>query len=284
MLRWLASLTDSSPWVQLAVPVNSRHLWIATYSRPPMVCAQLRTYISEAEHKETLAASPLLELDARRKQLPRASNAITSRRHCNPTRCGSGCGTRATTGRCVSPDAYRAVLMREGRLRWRTRCHGLRESRPVSSGSARWRTAFGCTAMRNGFPASGPKPIRCFARPVTWVSIMWSSKTSATPASRPFLRGRFGTAVVAGRQRGRIHAIADSRALPQDRRVHPRYPAYGTARLRWRLCDQSLRHRRPGSRHSVPQGGQYLYCDTTTIHARALAWLDQVEAEDGGAT
>ena len=31
-------------------------------------------------------------------------------------------------------------------------------------------------------------------------------------------------------------------------------------------------------RHSVPQGGQYLYCDTTTIHARALAWLDQVEA------
>jgi hypothetical protein len=35
-------------------------------------------------------------------------------------------------------------------------------------------------------------------------------------------------------------------------------------------------------RHSVPQGEQYLYCDTTTIHARALAWLDQVEAEDGG--
>ena len=35
-------------------------------------------------------------------------------------------------------------------------------------------------------------------------------------------------------------------------------------------------------RHSVPQGGQYLYCDTTTIHARALAWLVQVESEDGG--
>ena len=66
MLRWLASLTDSSPLGS----VGGARKFAASldrdiFSATDVVCAQLRAFISEAEHKETLAASPLLELDAR---------------------------------------------------------------------------------------------------------------------------------------------------------------------------------------------------------------------------
>jgi hypothetical protein len=37
-------------------------------------------------------------------------------------------------------------------------------------------------------------------------------------------------------------------------------------------------------RHSVPQGGHFLFCDTSTIYQRLTAWLDQAQRDTSGST
>jgi hypothetical protein len=37
-------------------------------------------------------------------------------------------------------------------------------------------------------------------------------------------------------------------------------------------------------RHSVPQGGHFLFCDTSAIYQRLMAWLDQAERDTSGST
>jgi hypothetical protein len=37
-------------------------------------------------------------------------------------------------------------------------------------------------------------------------------------------------------------------------------------------------------RHSVPQGGHFLFCDTTAIYQRLMSWLDQAQRDTSGST
>mgnify|MGYP000075291285 CR=1 FL=1 len=114
MLRWLASLTDSSPLGS----VGGARKFAASldrdiFSATDVVCAQLRAFISEAEHKETLAASPLLELDARLEatttRLERDYLAASLQSHSLRERLWDSGYDWAMR----FADAYRAILMRE---------------------------------------------------------------------------------------------------------------------------------------------------------------------------
>lgn len=284
MLRWLASLTDSSPLGS----VGGARKFAASldrdiFSATDVVCAQLRTYISEAEHKETLAASPLLELDARLEatttRLERDYLAASLQSHSLRERLWDSGYDWAMR----FADAYRAVLMRE-----------------AASVAGRAATEFARVAARFFWFRTMAYRFRLY-RHEEWIPGIWaethqvfrktcdlgvdhvvvediSNARQPTFPARAFsvlLLLRVGNA--GGYTPSQIHALYRKiEEFTHDIRLTARPASDGGFAINLSGTDGLV------PRHSVPQGGQYLYCDTTTIHARALAWLDQVEAEDGG--
>jgi len=284
MLRWLASLTDSSPLGS----VGGARKFAASldrdiFSATDVVCTQLRTYISEAEHKETLAASPLLELDARLEatttRLERDYLAASLQSHSLRERLWDSGYDWAMR----FADAYRAVLMRE-----------------AASVAGRAATEFARVAARFFWFRTMAYRFRLY-RHEEWIPGIWaethqvfrktcdlgvdhvvvediSNARQPTFPARAFsvlLLLRVGNA--GGYTPSQIHALYRKiEEFTHDIRLTARPASDGGFAINLSGTDGLV------PRHSVPQGGQYLYCDTTTIHARALAWLDQVEAEDGG--
>ncbi len=284
MLRWLASLTDSSPLGS----VGGARKFAASldrdiFSATDVVCAQLRAFISEAEHKETLAASPLLELDARLEatttRLERDYLAASLQSHSLRERLWDSGYDWAMR----FADAYRAILMRE-----------------TASVAGRAATEFARVAARFFWFRTMAYRFRLY-RQEEWIPGIWaethqvfrktcdlgvdhvivddiSNAGQPTFPARAFsvlLLLRVGNA--GGYTPSQIHALYRKiEEFTHDIRLTARPASDGGFAINLSGTDGLV------PRHSVPQGGQYLYCDTTTIHARALAWLDQVEAEDGG--
>ncbi len=284
MLRWLASLTDSSPLGS----VGGARKFAASldrdiFSATDVVCAQLRAFISEAEHKETLAASPLLELDARLEatttRLERDYLAASLQSHSLRERLWDSGYDWAMR----FADAYRAILMRE-----------------TASVAGRAATEFARVAARFFWFRTMAYRFRLY-RHEEWIPGIWaethqvfrktcdlgvdhvivddiSNAGQPTFPARAFsvlLLMRVGNA--GGYTPSQIHALYRKiEEFTHDIRLTARPASDGGFAINLSGTDGLV------PRHSVPQGGQYLYCDTTTIHARALAWLDQVEAEDGG--
>ena len=284
MLRWLASLTDSSPLGS----VGGARKFAASldrdiFSATDVVCAQLRAFISEAEHKETLAASPLLELDARLEatttRLERDYLAASLQSHSLRERLWDSGYDWAMR----FADAYRAILMRE-----------------TASVAGRAATEFARVAARFFWFRTMAYRFRLY-RHEEWIPGIWaethqvfrktcdlgvdhvivddiSNAGQPTFPARAFsvlLLLRVGNA--GGYTPSQIHALYRKiEEFTHDIRLTARPASDGGFAINLSGTDGLV------PRHSVPQGGQYLYCDTTTIHARALAWLDQVEAEDGG--
>ncbi len=285
MLRWLASLTDSSPLGS----VGGARKFAASldrdiFSATDVVCAQLRAFISEAEHKETLAASPLLELDARLEatttRLERDYLAASLQSHSLRERLWDSGYDWAMR----FADAYRAILMRE-----------------TASVAGRAATEFARVAARFFWFRTMAYRFRLY-RHEEWIPGIWaethqvfrktcdlgvdhvivddiSNAGQPTFPARAFsvllLLLRVGNA--GGYTPSQIHALYRKiEEFTHDIRLTARPASEGGFAINLSGTDGLV------PRHSVPQGGQYLYCDTTTIHARALAWLDQVEAEDGG--
>jgi len=283
MLRWLASLTDSSPLGS----VGGARKFAASldrdiFSATDVVCAQLRAFISEAEHKETLAASPLLELDARLEatttRLERDYLAASLQSHSLRERLWDSGYDWAMR----FADAYRAILMRE-----------------TASVAGRAATEFARVAARFFWFRTMAYRFRLY-RHEEWIPGIWaethqvfrktcdlgvdhvivddiSNAGQPTFPARAFsvlLLLRVGNA--GGYTPSQIHALYRKiEEFTHDIRLTARPASDGGFAINLSGTDGLV------PRHSVPQGGQYLYCDTTTIHARALAWLDQVEAEDG---
>lgn len=284
MLRWLASLTDSSPLGS----VGGARKFAASldrdiFSATDVVCAQLRSFVSEAEHKETLAASPLLELDARLEatttRLERDYLAASLQSHSLRERLWDSGYDWAMR----FADAYRAILMRE-----------------TASVAGRAATEFARVAARFFWFRTMAYRFRLY-RHEEWIPGIWaethqvfrktcdlgvdhvivddiSNAGQPTFPARAFsvlLLLRVGNA--GGYTPSQIHALYRKiEEFTHDIRLTARPASDGGFAINLSGTDGLV------PRHSVPQGGQYLYCDTTTIHARALAWLDQVEAEDGG--
>lgn len=289
MLRWLSSLTDSRP---LGSVGGARKLAASLdrdiFTASDVVCAQLRSFASEAEHQETLSAAPLLELDlkldAMTMRLERDYLAASLQSHSLRERLwdtGYDWAMRFA-------DAYRLVIMRE-----------------AASLASRSASEFARVAARFFWFRTMAYRYRLY-RHEEWIPGIWvethqvfrktcdlgvdhvvvpdnSSRSGSgagqtTYAARNFavlMLLRLGNA--GGYTPSQIHALyCKIDEFTFDVRLTAR-PA----------ADDGFAVNLVGfeglvPRHAVPQGGQFLYCDTTVIHSRALAWLDQVESEDGG--
>ena len=289
MLRWLSSLTDSRP---LGSVGGARKLAASLdrdiFTASDVVCAQLRSFASEAEHQETLAAAPLLELDLKLEamtvRLERDYLAASLQSHSLRERLwdtGYDWAMRFA-------DAYRLVIMRE-----------------TASLTARSASEFARVAARFFWFRTMAYRYRLY-RHEEWIPGIWVEthqvfrKTCdlgvdhvvvpdnsgggsngvgrTTYAARNFavlMLLRLGNA--GGYTPSQIHALY--RKIDEFT-----YDVRLTARP---AADDGFAVNLAGfeglvPRHAVPQGGQFLYCDTGPIHSRALAWLDQVESEDGG--
>ena len=292
MLRWLSSLTDSRPLGS----VSGARKFAATLDRDiftaaDVVCAQLRAFASEAETRETLVAAPLLELDAKLEamtaRLERDYLAASLQSHSLRERLWD-------TGYDWTmrfADAYRLVIMRE-----------------AASLAARSATEFARVAARFFWFRTMAYRYRLY-RHEDWIPGIWvethqvfrktcdlgvdhvvvpdmiavggnatkgvNLTTYPARAFATLLLLRLGNA--GGYTPSQIHALYRKfDEFTSDVRLTAR-PA----------ADDGFAVNLAGSeglvpRHAVPQGGQFLYCDTGIIHSRALAWLDQVESEDGG--
>ena len=289
MLGWLSRLTDSRPLGS----VGGARKFAASLDRDiftasDVVCAQLRAFASEAEHQETLAAAPLLELDLKLEamtvRLERDYLAASLQSHSLRERLwdtGYDWAMRFA-------DAYRLVIMRE-----------------TASLAARSASDFARVAARFFWFRTMAYRYRLY-RHEDWIPGIWVEthqvfrKTcdlgvdhvvvpdnsgggsngggQATYPARNFavlMLLRLGNA--GGYTPSQIHALY--RKIDEFT-----YDVRLTARP---VADDGFAVNLAGfeglvPRHAVPQGGQFLYCDTGPIHSRALAWLDQVESEDGG--
>ena len=281
MLRWLSSLTDSRPLGS----VGGARKFAASLDRDiftasDVVCAQLRSFVSDAETQETLAVAPLLELDlkveAMTARLERDYLAASLQSHSLRERLWD-------TGYDWSmrfADAYRQLIMRE-----------------AASLAARSATEFARVAARFFWFRTMAYRYRLY-RHEDWIPGIWvethqvfrktcdlgvdhvvvpdaSGSTYPARAFATLLLLRLGNA--GGYTPSQINVLYKKiDEFTFDVRLTAR-PA----------ADDGFAVNLAGPeglvpRHAVPQGGQFLYCDTGTIHGRALAWLDQVESEDGG--
>ena len=284
MLRWLSTLTDSRP---LGSASGARK-FVATldrdiFSASDVVCAQLRSFISDADQQPGLNPEPLFELDLRLEpmtaRLERDYLAASLQSHSLRERLwdtGYDWAMRFA-------DAYRLILMRE-----------------TASVAGRSASEFARVAIRFFYFRAMAYRYRLY-RHEEWIPSLWvethlvfrkacdlgvdhvvvADANVAGQSSYParafatLLLLRLGNA--GGYTPSQIHALYKK----IDEFTHD-------LKLTARAADESgFAINLAGSeglvpRYSVPQGGQYLYCDTTTTHARALAWLDQVESEDGG--
>lgn len=290
MLRWLSNLTDSRPLGS----VRGARKFAASLDRDifsacDVVCAQLRAFASEAEQKHALATTPLLELDlkveAMTARLERDYLAASLQSHSLRERLWDSGYDWAMR----FADAYRLLIMRE-----------------AASLAARSATEFARVAARFFWFRTMAYRYRLY-RHEEWIPAVWvdthqvfrktcdlgvdhvvvpdvggdsdsRSVVLTTYPARVFatlLLLRLGNA--GGYTPSQIHALYKKiDEFTHDIRLTAR-PA----------ADDGFAVNLAGSeglvpRHAVPQGGQFLYCDTGTIHSRALSWLDQVESEDGG--
>jgi hypothetical protein len=283
MLRWLNSLTDSRPLGS----VGGARKFAASLDRDifaavDVLCAELRGFASDADRQPLLYAPPLLELDLRVEamttRLERDYLAASLQSHSLRDRlwdAGYDWAMRFA-------DVYRLVILRE------TASLGGRSASEFAQVSARFfwfRTmAYRYRLYRHEdwVPSIWIETHHVFSKAcdlgvdhVTVADI--SNRGQSTFPARAFstlLLLRLGNA--GGYTPSQIHSLF--RKL--DEFTHD---AKLTARP---SVDDAFAVNLAGPeglvpRHAVPQGGQFLYCDTTAVHARALAWLDQVESEDG---
>ena len=283
MLRWLSNLTDSRP---LGSVGNARKFVASLdsdiFTAADTVCAQLRAYVNDTEQHAHLNPAPLFELDLRAEamttRLERDYLAASMQSHSLRERLwdtGYDWAMRFA-------DAYRLILMME-----------------TASVAGRSASEFARVALRFFHFRAMAYRYRLY-RHEEWIPAIWiethqvfrkacdlgvdhvvvadpstglTSYPARTFAALALLRlGNAG-----GYTPSQINALFKKfEEFTHDMKL--------TARA---ANESGFAINLAGSeglvpRHSVPQGGQYLYCDTTAIHARALAWLDQVESEDGG--
>ena len=289
MLRWLSSLTDSRPLGS----VGGARKFAASLDRDiftasDVVCAQLRSFVSEAEQEETLAALPLLELDlkleATTARLERDYLAASLQSHSLRERLwdtGYDWAMRFA-------DAYRLVIMRE-----------------AASLASRSASEFARVAARFFWFRTMAYRYRLY-RHEEWIPGIWvethqvfrktcdlgvdhvvvpdnSGGGSTGAAATTYPARAFATLLLL--RLGNAGGYTPSQIYALYRKIDEfTHDIQLTARP---AADDGFAVNLAGSeglvpRHAVPHGGQFLYCDTGTIHSRALSWLDQVESEDGG--
>ena len=284
MLRWLSSLTDSRP---LGSASGARK-FVATldrdvFSSSDVVCALLRSFISDADQQPSLNPEPLFDLDLRLEpmtaRLERDYLAASLQSHSLRERLwdtGYDWAMRFA-------DAYRLILMRE-----------------TASVAGRSASEFARVAIRFFFFRAMAYRYRLY-RHEEWIPGLWIETHLVFRKACDLGVDHVVVADVNGGGQSSYPARAFATlALLRLGNAGGYTPSQINAlykkieefthdlKLTARPADESgFAINLAGSeglvpRHSVPQGGQYLYCDTTTIHARALAWLDQVESEDGG--
>lgn len=284
MLRWLNSLTDSRPLGSVA----GARKFVASLDRDVFaaadtMCGQLRSFVNDADQQETLSAAPLLEIDARAEamttRLERDYLAASLQSHSLRERLWDSGYDWAMR----FADSYRVILMRT-----------------TTTVAGRSATEFARVAARFFWFRMMAYRFRLY-RHEEWIPGIWleinqvfsktcdlgvdhvvvsdiSNPGQATYPARAFatlLLLRVGNA--GGYTPSQIHALYKKlEEFTSDIKLTARAGSDGGFAINLSGSDGLV------PRHSVPQGGQYLYCDTTSIHARALAWLDQVESEDGG--
>ncbi len=284
MLRWLSSLTDSRPLGSVGGARKfAAGLDRDIFTAADVLCAQLRAFSSEAEQQDTLNAVPLLELDLRVEamtaRLERDYLAASLQSHSLRERLWD-------TGYDWSmrfADAYRLIIMRE-----------------AASLASRSATEFARVSARFFWFRTMAYRYRLY-RHEEWIPGIWiethqvfrktcdlgvdhvavadiSNAAQPTSPARAFatlLLLRLGNA--GGYTPSQINALFKKiEEFTHDIKL--------TARP---SVDDGFAVNLAGAeglvpRHAVPQGGQFLYCDTTSVHSRALAWLDQIESDDGG--
>jgi hypothetical protein len=284
MLRWLSSLTDTRPLGSIGGARKfTSSLDRDIFASGEAVCAQLRTYVSDAEHGESATAAPLLELDSRTlaitARLERDYLAASLQSHSLRDRlwdAGYDWAMRYA-------DAYRSAL-----------------GRATNSVGGRAATEFARVAARFFWFRSMAYRYRLY-RHEEWIPGIWTEthlvfrkvcdlgvdhvaapdvehEGQTTYPARAFvtlLLMRLGNA--GGYSPSQIHALfLKLGEFSYDVRLTARPSVEGGFAVNLAGADGLV------PRHAVATGGQYLYCDTTAAHARALAWLDQVESQDGG--
>ena len=285
MLRWLSSLTDSRPLGS----VSGARKFAASLDRDVFaaadsLCAQLRAFASEAEQEESLSSAPLLELDnkveALTARLERDYLAASLQSHSLRERLWDSGYDWAMR----FADAYRIIIMRE-----------------AASLSGRSATEIARAAARFFWFRTMAYRYRLY-RHEDWIPAIWVEThlvfrkscdlgvdhvvvndtatvgQTATYPARAFavlMLLRLGNA--GGYSPSQIFALYRKiEEFAHDIRLTARPAADDGFAVNLAGADGLV------PRHAVPQGGQYLYCDTGTVHSRALAWLDQIESEDGG--
>ena len=283
MLRWLSSLTDSRPLGSASgakkfVAALDRDIFVASDA----VCAVLRSYVSDADSQNSFNPAPLFELDLRTEamtvRLERDYLAASMQSHSLRERLwdtGYDWAMRYA-------DAYRLILMKE-----------------TASVAGRSASEFARVAIRFfNFRAMAYR-YRLY-RHEEWIPGIWIETHQVFRKACDLGVDHVGVVDPGNGQSSYPARAFSALALlrlgnaggytPSQINVLYRKIEEFThdLKLTARAANESgFAINLAGSdglvpRHSVPQGGQYLYCDTTAIHARALAWLDQVESEDGG--
>ena len=283
MLRWLTNLTDSRP---LGSAGGARKFVAALdrdiFSASDAVCAVLRSFNSDGENQEVLSPGPLFELDLRTDamtlRLERDYLAASLQSHSLRERLwdtGYDWAMRFA-------DAYRLILMRE-----------------TASVAGRSASEFARVAIRFFYFRAMAYRYRLY-RHEEWIPAIWVETHQVFRKACDLGVDHVVVTDPAGGQASYPARAFSALALLRLGNAGGYTPSQINAlykkieefthdvKLTARPANESgFAINLAGSdglvpRHSVPQGGQYLYCDTTPIHARALAWLDQVESEDGG--
>jgi hypothetical protein len=284
MLRWLSSLTDARPLGSVGAARKfaaslDRDIFAAT----DVLCTQLRSFASDAEQGDPLLAAPVLELDRQVEpltaRLERDYLAASLQSHSLRERLwDSGYDWSMRFA-----DAYRLILMRE-----------------AASLGGRAATEFARVSARFFWFRAMAYRYRLY-RHEEWVPGIWVETHQVFSKSCDL---------------GVDHVVVDDASVP-DQKMYPARAfanllllrlgnaggyspsqIYGLFRKFEEFTHDIKLTARPSvddgfavnlsgaeglmPRHAVPQGGQFLYCDTTAVHSRCLAWLDQVESADGG--
>ena len=284
MLRWLSSLTDSRP---LGSVGGARKLATSLdrdiFGAADVICTQLRAFCTDAEQQSALDAAPVLELDrqvqALTDRLERDYLAASLQSHSLRERlwdAGYDWSMRFA-------DAYRLILMRE-----------------AASLAGRAASEFGRVSARFFWFRAMAYRYRLY-RHEEWIPGMWvethhvfrktcdlgidhvAVSDPSVPDQSMYAARAFATLLLL--RLGNAGGYSPSQVYALFRKIEEfTFDVKLTARP---SVDDGFAVNLSGAegllpRHAVPQGGQYLYCDTTAIHSRALAWLDQIESADGG--
>ena len=283
MLRWLNSLTDSRP---LGSPAGARKFATSLdrdlFAATDTVCALLRSFVLEADHIGAASALAVLELDERldavSQRLERDYLAASLQSHSLRERlwdAGYDWAMRFA-------DAYQLLLMRQG----------VAPTGRLATELARVTTRFFVfRAMAYRY--------RLY-RHEEWIPGIWRELNLAfrkvcdlgldhvtvpVVAATPLNYAARAYATLLLLRLGNAGSYTPSQTHALFKKLEEMtFDVRLTARP---STDDGFALDLSGAeglvpRHSVPAGGQYLFCDTTAIHARALSWLDQVEAREGG--